>query len=98
MRWPTEAISALFDKTFVSPAVSSVSRRSVAFARDSTGNFSFLVIPAAVRAVRRASSPCHSIFPSHSGTCGDSGREEPNSYKKDFWLLEPELRTRIFTQ
>ena len=62
--------------------------RSVAFPSWLTP-FKFLTVIAAV-------SPFHSMRPSHSGKGGFSGRASPISYRHAFWLLEPELRTRIF--
>src|SRR5271169_1758188 len=58
--------------------------------------FSFLAIPFEFLTVIAAVSPFHSMRPSHSGKGGLSGRASPISYRHAFWLLEPELRTRIF--
>src|SRR5271157_4745567 len=36
------------------------------------------------------------MLPSHKQAGGRSGRVSPISYRQAFWLLEPELSTRIF--
>src|ERR1700681_3665135 len=98
MRCPTTAISDLLDRTLALPDVRASSKCAVAFSRALTVISSFRIIPAEFFTSRLARSPCHSNFPSHNGAGGESGREAPKSNKLDFWLLEPELRTRTFTQ
>src|SRR6202162_1669747 len=58
--------------------------------------FSLLAIPLEFLTVIAAVSPFHSMRPSQSGKGALSGRVSPISYRHAFWLLEPELRTRIF--
>src|ERR1039457_2718338 len=80
----------------VSPLHSVASRSFNTSSHDGLFSFSFLVIPFEFLTVIAAVSPFHSMRPSQSGKGGLSGRASPISYKHAFWLLEPELRTRIF--
>src|ERR1022692_3216216 len=79
-----------------SPLHSVASRSFNTSSHDRLFSFSFLAIPFEFLTVIAAVSPFHSMRPSHSGKGGLSGRVSPISYRHAFWLLEPELRTRIF--
>src|SRR5450432_43041 len=98
MRWPTAAISDLSDIARAAPELNASSKRAVASWRVPAVISSLCFVPEELLISSAARSPCHSIFPSHNGSGGDSGKGAPSSYSDDFWLLEPELRTRIFTQ
>ena len=64
--------------------------------RQRTETFCFWTVPCAFRTEIAAVRAFHSIRPSHKDSGGLSGSVSPISYRQAFWLLEPELSTRIF--
>src|SRR6267154_3386344 len=96
MRWPATSISQSDSRTRVFPETNSLSRWEVAAERSPGSTFSFATAPEAVRASSVARSSRHSSFPSHNGLGGSSGRGAARSKRHAFWLLDPELSTRIF--
>ena len=68
----------------------------MASARDAALTRSFICARCKFCAWISAWSPFHSILPSQVGAGGCAGMVFPMSYMQLFWLLEPELSTRIF--
>ena len=80
MRWPTTSISDLSDTARAAPEVSASSNCAVASSRVPDVISSLQVAPDELLISSVARSPCHSIFPSHSGSGGISGKVAPSSY------------------
>src|SRR6266478_7410504 len=96
MRWPTTSISDSDSSTRVFPEASSLSRLEVAAERSPRSTFSIATTPDAARASSVARSSRHWSLPSHNGLGGSTGSGVARSKRHAFWLLEPELSTRIF--
>ena len=80
----------------VSPFHDVANRSFSSSSRDEIFSFCFLTTPLEFLTLTSALPPLHSILPSHSGSGAICGSASPISYRHAFWLLEPELRTRIF--
>ena len=78
------------------PLTSVLNKCLIACSRDATVSCSFWAIPFEFFTVIAALWLPHSILPSHRKAGARVGRASPISYRQAFWLLEPELRTRIF--
>src|SRR5262245_15230675 len=96
MRCPTTSISAVDASACVWPLHNVLSKCSTAWARDETLTRSRSATPCEFFTATDATSPSHSILPSHRQAGGSAGSVSPISYRHVFWLLEPELSTRIF--
>ena len=99
MRWPTAAISDLSDTARAAPEVSASSKCVVASWRDAGCHLFFSGGPGRIADFERSALtvPFDFSFP-QVVRAAISGKGSPRSYSDDFWLLEPELSTRIFTQ
>src|SRR5215469_18383591 len=97
-RCPTASISLSETMQRASPLHNVASRLFSTHSDDKPFSFSFRTCPFEFLTVINAPLPLHSMCPSHIGNGGFLGRASPISYRTSLWLLEPELRTRIFTE
>src|SRR5262249_15827896 len=86
----TEPIARVF------PSRAVRSRCLTTSSREEIWSCSFRTAPSEFFAAIVAVSLPNSILPSHREAGGRLGRVSPISYRQAFWLLEPELSTRIF--
>src|SRR5690348_3965462 len=98
MRCPIAFTSAALLRTAVDPFQRCCSNVSTEALRSPTVSSpsARIVLPAEFLMETVSLLPSQSSLPSHRGGTGSGESCAPSSKSADFWLLEPELRTRTF--